>query len=512
MVRGLRRASPRERTRVTARSGLRVLYLAAEAAPFVKVGGLGDVAAALPLQLRKMGLDLRLALPLYPQLQSLIQGKSPSARCSILTSAEPMTALGYEIRLEGLPICLVDGDPIRHTDAVYHDLPREDASKFLFFSLAALELSRVLGWPPDVVHANDWHTAAAIYWLGVRGKQTSFWARAATVLTIHNLPYLGNGLGEGLALYGLPAGREVAGSLDNQLPEWTAEAVLPLALSCADVITTVSPSYASEIQTPEFGCGLDSFFRSRSDRLLGILNGLDLDKWNPATDPDVPMPFDADHLDRRQKNRWGLRRELDLGGEGCEPMVGIVSRLDAQKGLDLAVPALEAWVRSKGHVVVLGTGDRSLEEAYRALAQRYPDQVAAEVGYDSRRASQIYAGADLFLMPSRYEPCGLGQMIAMRYGCPPVVRATGGLRDTVRDVSSPRGTGFVFDLASSDAIWEGLCRARESLTSPEHWRRLQRNGMQQDYGWSRPARAYLKAYRRAIRFHRQGAARAEEGR
>jgi len=512
MVRGLRGASPRDGTGGAPRSGLHVLFLAAEAAPFLKVGGLGDMAAALPVQLRKIGLDVRLALPLYPQLKALTRGMSPLASFAVSSSAGPIASRAFEMGLDDLPIYLVDGDPIRTSDAVYHSLPQEDAPKFLFFSLAALELTKTIGWAPDVVHANDWHTAASIYWLGIRGKKTPFFARAATLLTVHNLPYLGDGIGNALAVYGLPSGSEVPECLDTSLPDWAGDAILPLGLACADLVTTVSPSYASEILTSEFGCGLERFLRSRSDRLFGILNGLDMEKWDPAADPDVRTHFDAAHLERRDENRLALLQAFNLVGEGREPIVGIVSRLDAQKGLDLALPALEEWAKQGGRVVILGAGDRSLEEAYRALAEGHPAQVGTVLGYNEHLASQIYAGADLFLMPSRYEPCGLGQMIAMRYGCPPVVRATGGLRDTVRDVSSPRGTGFVFDAATPDAIWEGLSRAREWHESPSRWRRLQRTGMRQDFGWENPARAYLSAYRRAIRFHRQGAAQPKEGR
>jgi starch synthase len=478
--------------------------LAAEADPFLKVGGLGDVAAALPVQLRKFGLDVRLALPLYPQLQPLIQESRPLARFEVSSSEGPIAAQAFEIQLDTLPVYLVDGGPIRTGDAVYHSLPQEDASKFLFFSLAALELTRSIDWVPDVVHANDWHTAASIYWLGIGGRKAPFFARAATVLTVHNLPYLGTGIGSALALYGLPTAGEVRGGLDASFPEWAGEAILPLGLACADLITTVSPSYALEILTSEFGCGLERFLQSRADRILGILNGLDMEKWDPATDPDVGTHYDASHLQRRDENRRALRQAFRLAGEGREPLVGIVSRLDPQKGLDLALPVLEEWVNQGGSAVVLGAGDRSLEEGYRALAERHPNRMGTVLGYNGQLASQIYAGADLFLMPSRYEPCGLSQMIAMRYGCPPVVRATGGLRDTVRDVSAPRGTGFVFEAATSDALWQGLTRAREWFESANRWRRLQRTGMRQDFGWRAPARAYLSAYRQAIRNHRQG--------
>lgn len=512
MVRGLTRGSPRSKTIGATRPGLHVLYLAAEADPFLKVGGLGDVGAALPVHLRRIGLDVRLVLPLYPQLKSLAQGSPPTACFEVPTSEGPIAGQAYEIRHEDLPIYLIDGDPIRAGGAVYHSFPQEDASKFLFFSLAALELARTLGWNLDVVHANDWHTAASVYWLGIRGGESPFFARTATVLTVHNLPYLGAGLGKALALYELPSAGQVPGHLEPSFPDWAGDAILPLGLACADLITTVSPSYASEILTSEFGCGLEHFLRARADRLLGILNGLDVEKWDPATDPGVEVPYDLFHLDRREEDCLALRQTFHLAGERAGPLVGIVSRLDPQKGLDLALPVLEEWANQGGSAVVLGAGDRSLEEAYRELAERYPNRVGTSLGFNSQLASRIYAGADFFLMPSRYEPCGLGQMIAMRYGCPPVVRATGGLRDTVRDASATGGTGFVFEGATPEGVWQGLSRAREWQGSEARWRKLQRTGMRRHFGWGGPARAYLSAYRRAIRNHRQGASRPEEGR
>ena len=393
-------------------SPLRILFLAAEASPLVKVGGLADVAGSLPAVLRDMGHDVRVVLPLHPSLRELTQGTSPITQFSLDTKTDAQTATVFQLKQSenNSHLYLIDGPPLRTADAVYHTSVEQDAPKFVFFSLAALELARAISWQPDIVHAHDWHSAAAVYWLCTQGKHDPFFAHTASLITVHNLPYLGVGAGNTLEQYGL------APSNHALLPDWARHAPLPLALAHADGITTVSPTYAAEIQTPQFGCGLEHLLQFRTDHLWGILNALDTATWDPSRDQTLAARYDAHTLDRREQNKAALQRQLGLDMDSTVPLLGIVSRFDHQKGLDLALPALARWAEQGAQVVVVGTGDSELEQQYRDLVTRFPDRIAVTLKFDAQLATQIYGGADLLLMPSRYEPCGLSQMIAMRYG------------------------------------------------------------------------------------------------
>jgi starch synthase len=479
----------------------RILFLIAEAAPLIKVGGLADVAQALPRELRALGHDVRVVLPLHPPLRELVGDDQPIATFQISARAGLQDARVYAKPVERDVIYLVDGPPLRAADAPYHSRPEEDAPKFVFFSRAALELARALGWKPDVVHANDWHAAAAIYWLQTKGKSDPFFAETGALITVHNLPYLGDNAGDALREYDLIPDDEPL------LPDWARDAILPLALARADIITTVSPTYAAEIRTAQFGCGLEELLQARADRLRGILNGLDARRWDPARDAALAARFDVNRLERRRHNKAALQEELELKPQPDVPLVGVVSRLVHQKGCDIAAPALAQWAERGNQFVVLGRGDESLENQFRELSERFPDRAAAAIRFNAGLASRIYAGADMFLMPSRYEPCGLSQMIAMRYGCIPSVHAVGGLRDTVRDVADARGTGFVFSDDTAAAITDALNRAAALYAQPRRWQALQRRAMRQHFSWKKSARAYLAAYRQAMVWHR--AARKE---
>lgn len=480
---------------------LRVLFLAAEAVPLIKVGGLADVAGALPKALRALGHDVRVVLPLHPTLRDLVAGTSPVASFPLNTQTGAQEAIVFQYAVAGLTYYLVDGPPLRAADAIYHFHVEQDAVKFVFFSLAALELTRVIGWKPNLVHANDWHTGAAVYWLRAVGARDPFFAEVATIITVHNLPYLGDGAEEALHLFNLSPDDRLEALPLSWLPDWARDALLPLALASADIITTVSPSYAAEILTSEFGCGMDRFLQTRIDNLIGILNGLDTESWDPNQDRALAARFDLRNLDRREKNKKALQRQFGFSAQTGTPLLGIVSRLDHQKGLDLALTALSHWAEQERQAVVLGTGTPELESQYRELSERYPKQIAVTLEYNAALASRIYAGADMLLMPSRYEPCGLSQMIAMRYGCVPVVHAVGGLRDTVRDVDLGSGTGFAFSESQPGAITDALDRAGKLFLRQRRWQAIQRRAMRQDFSWLKAARAYSAAYHRAIALH-----------
>jgi starch synthase len=487
---------------------LRILFLSAEAAPLIKVGGLADFAGALPAQLRRMGHDVLLVLPLHASLRPRLAGVQPIARPAISARGSSMQAEVYRIEENGAPVYLVDGPPLRASDAIYHADAGRDTPKYVFFSLAALELARSLGWKPDLVHTNDWHTAAANLWLAGHGRKDRFFRDVRSVLSVHNLPYVGENAGWALTQFGLgvpekiPAARPDSDAAEYDrfaaLPAWAYSTLLPLGIAAADRIVAVSPSYAQEILTPEFGAGLEDYLLNQQDRIEGILNGLDQAVWNPATDARLASNFDPATIDRRAANKAALQQALNLKADPAAPLIGMVTRLNEQKGIDLALPALESWCGRGNQAAILGAGDPYLEQRCRAFAARHPGRAAAEFGYQDTLASLIYGGSDAFLIPSRYEPCGTSQMIAMRYGSLPVVRAVGGLKDTVRDAAEQDGTGVMIADASPASVAMALGRVEEILRVRERRDALQLRCMRRDFDWARSAEAYLAAYRRVL--------------
>ncbi len=418
-----------------------------------------------------------------------------------------MQAEAYRIDLGGVPVYLIDGPPLRASDSIYHSDSGRDAPKYVFFSLAALELARTLGWKPDLVHTNDWHTAAANLWLAGRGRQDRFFKETRSILSIHNLPYFGNDAGWALAQFGLgvpdhsaakPGAGPAEGDRFGALPYWAFSTLLPLGIAAADMNITVSPSYAEEILTPEFGAGLEDYLRTQKDRLTGILNGIDPAVWDPSADANLPHPFDRTSTGARAGNKAELQKRMRLDPDPDAPLIGIVSRLNEQKGIDLALPALECWCGRGNQAVILGSGDPFLEQQCQAFAARQGRRAALETGYHDDLASLIYGGADFFLIPSRYEPCGISQMIAMRYGSLPIVRAVGGLKDTVTDVSDSAGTGVIFADASSTSAAMALGRAEELFRQKDRLTAARIRGMEKDFGWARSVEEYLAVYRKVL--------------
>ncbi len=471
---------------------LNILFLASEAEPFVKIGGLADVAGSLPLALRALPddprLDVRLVLPLHQSMRGNIANLIPGVEFPVLRNGTNIPAQIFAGELKDMPVYFIAGGPVTEATAVYSDDLAFDREKYTFFSLAVLEMTRHLGWRPDILHANDWHTALTLYALRAR-QSDPFFAGMKSVLTLHNLPYMGGDGSEQLAAYGLSP------LADNTLPRWAHTQPLPLGLWAADALVAVSPTYAQEILTPKFGCGLQNFLQSRQAAFSGILNGLDTASWDPLTDPALAANFDAPSLHSRPVNKAALQERLGLQSDPDVPLLAMVGRIDPQKGVDLLLDALRQVVDLSWQVVILGKGDASLEEGARKLEADFPGRVRAVMAYDAPLGRLIYGGADIFLMPSRYEPCGLAQMIAMRYGCVPVVRATGGLKDTVEDGR----TGFLFEAASPEALVEALRRALAAYPEQEKWRKLQRNGMEQDFSWTKSARQYLAVYQSLTR-------------
>ena len=468
---------------------INILFLAAEAEPFVKVGGLGDVAGTLPRALRALSndeikLDVRLVLPHHSVIRS--DTFRPVGIYSIPRGRAEVQVEAYEGILEGMPVYFINGEPIRASGSVYSSNNKLDAEKYTFFSFAALELPRQLNWEPNIIHANDWHTALAAY-----GNLVKRWSektrRVSSLVTIHNLPFLGPNVKDILEDYGLPLA-------NTDLPEWARVMPMPLGLWASDAIVAVSPTYADEILHPEFGCGLQDFFRNRTDSLRGILNGLDTVSFDPQTDPILAVNFKAETLSLRPRNKAALQERVGLPINPDVPLLGMVSRMDQAKGIDIALKGLKMMAKQDWQLILLGAGDIKLEGIAKKLQEDMPDRVRVETRYDARLARQIYGGSDIFLMPSRYEPCGISQMIAMRYGSVPLVRAVGGLHDTVTDSE----TGFVFVDTKVKSFNDTLRRALQLYPYRSRWMNLQKAGMAQDFSWSHSARKYLDLYKRLV--------------
>ena len=471
---------------------INILFLAAEAEPFVKVGGLGDVAGTLPRALRALHaevtgdikLDVRLVLPLHSVIRQ--DSLRPMGIYSIPRGDSEVQVEAFEGVLDGMPVYFIDGQPIRASGAVYSSNNKLDGEKYTFFSLAALELPRQLNWVPDIIHTNDWHTALASY-----GNLARRWDdkknRTASVVTIHNLPFLGPDVKETLAAYHLPLA-------NTDLPTWARVMPMPLGLWASDAIVAVSPTYADEILQPEFGCGLQDFLKNRTDTLSGILNGLDISSFDPQTDSALAANFNADSLSARARNKTALQERVGLPVDADIPLLGMVSRMDQAKGIDIALKGLKMLHRQNWQWVVLGAGDAKLEVQARKLQDELPGRVCVETRYDAKLARQIYGGADILLMPSRYEPCGISQMIAMRYGCVPLVRAVGGLRDTVTDGE----TGFVFADAKVKSFNDAVKRALNLYPNRARWLDMQKAGMARDFSWPLSARKYFELYKKLL--------------
>lgn len=471
-------------------AALRVLYVTPEVAPWVKTGGLGEVAQGLPPALAAAGAQVRLLVPAYPalraafpQLRALAEfpalgGALPPARLLEAPGAPPLWLL------ECPPLYERAGNPYQSPQR--DDWPDNDLRYGLLSRVAALLGSDAspLDWRPDVVHCNDWQSGLAPAYLAHAAG-----GRAVSVMTLHNLAYQGlfpRGSLDALALPAsafVPEGLEFYGKLS----------FLKAGIFYADLITTVSPGYAREIQTPELGFGLDGLLHARAADLVGILNGIDTELWDPARDPLIAQRYDAEWLERKAPNKAALQRAFGLPETSGAPLLGMASRLVPQKGADLVLAVADDLVRSGAQLAILGTGEHEIESGLVALAARHPRHVAARIAFDEALAHLIEAGADMFLMPSRFEPCGLNQLYSMRYGTPPVVRRTGGLADSVNE-----RTGFMFDEPTPQALRAALARALEAWRKPGAWRTLQRAGMRRDFSWAVPARAYLAAYRRAL--------------
>ncbi len=465
---------------------LKILFASAEAYPLAKVGGLGDVAGSLPKALRALGHDMRIVLPRYQMVGDVRDDLGPF----------PVTTGGgtHEARLrtssiDVVPVYLVEKPDLYDRPKVYEY--EDDGKRFGFFSKAILDLLPAANWWPDVIHLNDWHSALAAAFLKTAYASDPRYRQIRTVLTVHNLQHQG--------LFG----RDLFDWLGLPPETWSPEGVefygqlnfMKAGIVYADRVNTVSPTYAQEIQTPEYGVKLDGLLRSRGGKLSGILNGIDVDVWNPAKDPFLAQRYTKTTVAKKAVNKEALQQESGLAVDPKAPVFGLIGRATEQKGFDILMPALPDLLDRGAQVVVLATGEKRYEDALAAMARDRPNFVAYRK-YDEALAHRIYAGADFFLMPSKFEPCGLGQMISLRYGTVPVVRQTGGLADTVADegTSPGKGAGLVFRDYTPEALLEATGRAVAFYRKGRGWKSLRQRGMAADFSWTASARAYVELY------------------
>ena len=472
---------------------MKILFVAAEVTPLVKVGGLADVVGSLPQALTELGHDVRVMIPQYGSIdlnQYPFAGWKDDIGISIMGKTEPVR-LGITSIGDKLSVYLVKNDNYFGGEETYG---QNDLERFSFFSRAAFELLPRLGWQPEIVHCHDWHTALLVMWLKKAGYPYT------TILTIHNLAYQGLFDEAFLAKSGLEQYWTASGAPKPPL-NYLSQGIL-----WADLVTTVSETYAREIVTPGCGCGLDSLLRLRQKDLVGIVNGIDYEEYNPRTDPYIVSNYDATAIEGRAINKLALQKRASLPEDAAIPLIGMVQRLDEQKGFGILEQAIDRLLQeSKPQLVILGKGREHYENMLRQKVACYPEQMALFAAFDNPLAHLIYAGCDMFLMPSCFEPCGLGQLIAMRYGALPIVRHTGGLIDTVPELTPDmqEGSGFVFRDYTPEALKIAVNAAAETFRNKKAaWYQAKRRVMNLDFSWKASALKYEAAYQELLKSKR----------
>ena len=471
---------------------MKVLFATSEAYPFAMSGGLADVSGALPKALRRRFVGCRIVMPLYSQIADDLKEKMTFITSITVPVSWRRQYCGvFEAHLDGVIYYFIDNQYYFKRDGLYGHY--DDAERFTFFSRALLEILPHIGFTPDVIHCNDWQTAMVPVFLNEFYKQDPFYANIKTVYTIHNIQYQGK---YGKELYGdvlgLPEGRESLVEYDDCVNFMKA------AIQCADKVTTVSPTYSREILEPYYSHGLHNILKEFTYKLTGIVNGIDVDVYNPATDPLIFKDYSVDSIDDKLLNKTMIQIQVGLPQRNDVPLIGMVTRLVKHKGLDLVKRVFEELLRADLQFVILGSGEWEFETFFYEMAQKYPEKVALKLGFDQTLAHRIYAGADIFLMPSQSEPCGLAQMVALRYGTVPIVRETGGLNDTITDSQSGEGNGFTFHNFNAHEMQEAVWRAIGGYADSEGWDILRRRCMTCDNSWGASANAYIRLYKEIV--------------
>jgi starch synthase len=485
---------------------MNILIASPEAVPFCKTGGLADVAGALPKEFEILGVKVGLILPLYKKVnRAMLKRMNKNIRVPISNRIEE-ASLWEGKTGNSVPVYFIEKDKYYDRAELYQtsegDYP-DNVERFIFFSRAILEASKAIGFRPDLVHSNDWQSAMVPVYLKTVYRDDPYFKNTASLLTIHNLGYQGIFWHLDMHLTGLgweyftPEGIEFYGKIN----------LLKGGIIFSDIINTVSKTYSREMQTEEYGFGLDGVLRKRKDDLYGILNGIDYGEWDPADDKYIPSTYNINDIEGKAACKKALQREMGLE-ERDPPLIGMVTRLTIQKGLDILSECIEDLMKLNIQLIILGEGEEDYQRILKDISQGYPEKVALKIGFDPVLARKIYAGSDFFLMPSRYEPCGLGQLISLRYGTIPIVRKTGGLADTIKEFShrsyrsykTYRTTenGFLFKEYSSDALLKSVKKALRFYQDKDLWRTLLTNAMAADFSWRSSAKKYLGLYRKAI--------------
>ncbi len=496
---------------------MNVLFASAEVAPFAKAGGLGDVVGSLPKALRQQGIDARVLMPMYGFIDRAAYKITPAFNFQFGKRNGVADVYVSQTEYDGVPIYFLSSWPFFGEGGHLYTTWDWDVPRFVFFSQTILAtafqmkngVGRIDPWFPDILHVNDWHTALAPF-LVTEARKDPVWAKMGTILTIHNMGYQGWSAGGWLFDAGVDGRHD-----PNLVFHDKVDNLMGIGIAYSDEISTVSPRYSLEIQYPRFGEGLQDLVRARNIEgdVFGILNGMDVDRWNPETDHYLAHNYSVDNfLEGRAKNKAQFQQEAGLAVRPEVPLIGMVTRLVEQKGVDLAIPALRKLLTdSDVQFVILGTGDKALEHALWELCNDFRWKARAYLQYDAILSQRIYASSDLFLMPSRYEPCGTGQMLALRYGSLPVVRETGGLADTVQNYDNGNGdvgTGFVFLWEEPGAVLGTLRWAIDTYRfRPETFQKMQRRGMLMDFSWEKSAKEYIAMYEKALNKHIEPAAK-----
>ncbi len=481
---------------------MKILIVSSEMEPFAKTGGLADVIGALPKSLKDLGHDVRIIIPKYKAVdEKSLQLKLTKSGINVAIGDKMKTADVYETKIKGTEVTVyfVGNDEYFGRDGLYGenglDYP-DNAERFVFFNKAVLLFVKAIGWEPHVIHCNDWQTGLICAYLKTTHANDPFFRTVASIYTVHNMGYIGMFPGNLMPITGL--------GWENFTPDtlefWGHMSFAKAGLVFADVISTVSPTYAKEIQTEEYGYGLNGLMKARSLDIYGILNGIDYDIWDPSKGKRISAKFSKTNLRGKATNKTALRKMTGLAAKKDVPIIGIVTRIAGQKGLDILADAFDKIMKLPVQFVMLGVGEKELEDKFKYFAEKYPDKVSVNIGFDSAEAPMIYAGADMFVMPSKYEPCGLGQMISFKYGTVPIVRSTGGLADTVKNIDpkTNEGNGFTYEEDNPEALFDTVKRAADYYKDKKKWNKVAKTVMEYDFSWEVAGEKYVSVYKKAI--------------
>ena len=485
-------------------SPLRILFITAEADPFVKIGGLGDYGGSLPKAISELvnignrKVDIRVVIPFHAGIESVSPPIAKIAEIKVNKKGGFAKGKVYQFSSQGITYYLIkrSGNPSGYKN-VYNFTQIEDARKFIFFSMACLELIKVIDWKPDLIHANDWHTAISVYELNRKRKNDRFYKSIRSLLTVHNLPFLGEGSQPVMRKYNLDPLES------NLLPSWARFLPFSMGLDKADEIVAVSPTYAEELQLPEFADGLANFFIGNTQKTTGILNGIDTELWDPATDKFITKNYSLTLIENRIINKKIILEEFGLEKNVNKPLLILISRLSNQKGIDLIIKGLPKLFDNEWSAILLGSGQRELEIGLTDLESQMPDRIRVVLEFNNSLAHRLYAAGDIILMPSLYEPCGLSQMIAMRYGCVPVAREVGGLKDSIVSDPAESMTGYLFKEKHEVAFSDCLKKALTDFKNIKKWKSIQKRAMSVDFSWKKSAMQYLDLYYSMLPDHKK---------